>query len=227
MKSVIYLIVIIAIVSMGLYFKMYPVFPMMEKTTIRYNTTENFSSPAVSPSEPSCVKRNVDAQILLRMFPICDSQYKSPSEDALDRIELKLILNKLTCLDADVSNSGVAGYNTLHLPYNTSHDTEPLTNFVGRCLNNGARMRDIDLIIDKYEKRGLELILLIATRMDTEPRAAYSHYRAVIVTTLKALKANCLMPHSQLDRPPGPRDPGYSTPFSVEVLAPFKINGDL
>ena len=206
---------------------MYPVFPMMEKTTIRYNTAENFSSPAVAPSDPSCVKRNVDAQILLRMFPQCDSDYKSPSEDALNRIELKLILNKMTCLDADVSNSGVAGYNTMYLPYNTSHDTEPITNFVGRCLNNGARMRDIDLIMDKYESRGLELILLIATRMNMEPRTAYSHYRAVIITTIKTLKTNCLMGHSKLDRPVGPRDPGYSTPFSVEKLAPFKINGEM
>ena len=65
-----------------------------------------------------------------------------PSEDATDRVELALILNKLTCLDADVSNNGVDGYNTLKLPYNTSHDAEPLTNFVGRCLNNGTRSRD-------------------------------------------------------------------------------------
>lgn len=200
---------------------MYPVFPTLGKTTLRYNTVENFSSPAVAPNQPSCVKRNVDAQALLHLFPQCDSDKKSPSEDAMNRIELKLILNKLTCLDADVTNSGVAGYNTLSLPYNTSHDMEPITNFVGRCLNGGARTRDIDLIMSKYESRGNTLIAAIASLMHINPKPAFKHYRNVLRVTHDSLLYNCKMKRASLDIPAGVRDPGYSIPFSIEKLAPF------
>ena len=205
---------------------MYPRFPSMEKTTLKYSTVENFSSPAISPNDPTCVKRNTDAQALLRMFPQCDSDYKSPSEDALNRVELKLILNKLTCLDADVTNSGVAGYNTLQLKFNTSHDTEPITNFVGRCLNGGARTRDIDIIMAKYESRGNELIASLARRLKVDPRPAFSRFRNVRSVTNDSLINNCKMKRASLDIPAGVRDPGYSIPFSIEKLAPFKRTMD-
>lgn len=200
---------------------MYPVFPLMEKTTQKYNFLENYSSPSVAPNEPTCVRRNANAQALLSIFPQCTSDYNSPSEDALNRIELKLILNKLTCLDADVANSGVSGYNTLNLKYNTSHDTEPLTNFVGRCLNGGARTRDIDLIMAKYESRGNDLIKNISSFSHTNPEKAYKHFREVIKTTYNSLLNNCKMKRASLDIPPGVRDPGYMIPFSVETLGPF------
>ena len=205
---------------------MYPTFPLMEKTTLRYSTVENFSSPAIAPSHPSCIKRNVDAQALLHMFPQCKHDDKSPSTDALNRIELKLILNKLTCLDADVTNSGVAGYNTLYLPFNTSHDTEPITNFVGRCLNGGARTRDIDLIISKYETRGNQLIASIASLMHIDPSPAFKHFRSVIRVTSESLVFNCKMKRASLDIPAGVRDPGYTIPHSIEKLAPFKRTMD-
>ena len=205
---------------------MYPRFPSMEKTTLKYSTVENFSSPAISPNDPTCVKRNTDAQALLRMFPQCDSDYKSPSEDALNRVELKLILNKLTCLDADVTNSGVAGYNTLQLKFNTSHDTEPITNFVGRCLNGGARTRDIDIIMAKYESRGNELIASLARRLKVDPRPAFNRFRNVLSVTHDSLINNCKMKRASLDIPAGVRDPGYSIPFSIEKLAPFKRTMD-
>ena len=205
---------------------MYPTFPLMEKTTLKYSTVENFSSPAIAPTMPTCIKRNTDAQALLRMFPQCDSDFKSPSEDAMNRIELKLILNKLTCLDADVTNSGVAGYNTLYLPFNTSHDTEPITNFVGRCLNGGARTRDIDLIMSKYESRGNELIGAISLLMRKNPAEAFKLFSNVLQVTNDSLVFNCKMKRASMDIPAGVRDPGYSIPFSIEKLAPFKRSMD-
>jgi hypothetical protein len=212
MQTLIYVIVIVAIVAAGVALKMYPQFP---------HTVERFSSPALAPNMPSCVQRNADAQALLALFPQCMDQYKAPSEDDTDRVELKLILNKMTCLESDVKNSGVTGYNTLYLPYNTSHDTEPITNFVGRCLNGGARTRDIALIMEKYEKRGIELISRLAKNIKINPEQAFNHYNALIKVTFNALTNSCKMSRVSLDRPVGVRDPGYSTPFSVEKLAPF------
>jgi len=207
MQTLLYLLVIAAIVALGYAFKMYPQLP-----------PEHFSSPAIAPEMPTCVKRSADAQALLALLPVHNC---APSEDDTDRKELRLILNKLTCLDSDVVNSGVAGYNTMYLQYNTSHDTEPLTNFVGRCLNGGARTRDIDLIMEKYESRGTELIARISKKDGTNPEVAFKYFKSVIGTTSQSLTYNCRMSRAQLDRPAGVRDPGYSTPFSVEKLAPF------
>jgi len=211
-----YLIFLILIAAMGVYFKMYPKFPVLEKRSI-----EPFSSQKVAPFNPSCVQRNVDAQVLLRLFPPCADESKAPTEDATDRAELSLILNKLTCLDADVNNNGVQGFNTLSLQYNTSHDQEPLGSFVGRCLNNGIRQNDIDLVLEKYEKRGKILINQISKRQGIDNKSALGSYDSVLKTTGRTLTTNCLAQRSSLDTPFGPRDPGYSVPYSVGYLAPF------
>jgi len=213
MNPAYYIVLIVVIVFLGLFFRKYPKFPPTERKL------EYFSSAAVAPDEPTCVRRNADAQALLEMFP----QYltESPSEDAEDRIELKLILNKLTCIDADVNKTGIPGYNTVNLPYNTSHDTEPLINFVGRCLNGGANTRDIDLILSKYESRGIELITRIAKRININAIKAYERYSSLVTTTYIVMSNNCIKHANSLDRPVGPRDPGYTMPYSVATLAPF------
>jgi hypothetical protein len=212
MYAILIFSVLIAVIAAGLYFRMYPKFP----PTARY---ENFANPAVAPDEPTCVHRSADAQVLMGLFKQCPK--RSPTEDATDREELALILNKLTCLDADVTNNGVNGYNTLKLPYNTSHDAEPLTNFVGRCLNNGTRSRDLEIVIDRFEKRGKTLIENLSRRMDIDSKEPLVHFAEVIKTTMNALTTNCLAHHSSLDRPYGPRDPGFTVPYSVDRLAPY------
>ena len=205
---VVFFTILLLVVMIGVRLNMYPSLPV-----------EGFSSPRVAPNQPTCVQRNGDAQRLLAIFPTCADQYRAPGEDAQDRIELQLILNKLTCLDADVTNNGVSGYNTFNLPYNASHDAEPLTNFVGRCLNNGTRSRDLEIVIDRYEKRGNTLITQICKRANNDSKEPLGLFNEVIKTTMKALTQNCLAQHSSLDRPFGPRDPGFSVPFSVERLA--------
>jgi len=214
MEPYILLLVVIVIVGFGIVFKMYATFPPSERK-------EGFSSPAVSPTDPKCIQRNVDAQVLMRLFPPCEDESRAPTEDATDRSELRLILNKLTCLDADATDAGVGGYNTFKLPYNTSHDAEPIESFIGRCLNNGTKKRDIEIVIDKYDKRGKTLIAQISNRMGMDPKAVQENYNAVVTTTMNTLMNRCLAMRSSLDTPYGPRDPGYSTPYSVDRLAPF------
>jgi len=218
MKEFVYLGLIILIVGWGILYKLYPQFPplFINRTA---KPIEKFANPAVAPFEPKCAQRNMDAQVILRLLPPCSDPKNSPSEDATDRAELALILSKLTCLEADVNNAGTPGYNTLNLPYNTTHDAEPLTNFVGRCLNNGTRSEDLELLIDKYDKRGKTLISGICSKAGMDAKTIQGHYDAVIRVTMNALTKNCLAFHSSLDIPFGPRDPGYMTPYSVEKLA--------
>ena len=218
-KIALYFLILVAILGIGLYIKNQSNFPRVRDMRL---PIEYFSSPAVAPTEPTCLNRSLDAQILARMFKKCDDEYNSPTEDSLDRTEFLLILQKLTCLDADVQNNGVGGYNTLNLPFNTSHDTEPLTNFVGRCLNNATRPRDLAIIIDKYESRGKRLIKQMSNRIGMDERDAFINFENIIRITMQSMKNKCLGRHSSLDIPYGPRDPGYFTPFSIERLALVK-----
>ena len=219
MEVLLYLALIVLIVSSGIFYKMYPQFPRRPRN--RYEGYEPFADPAVSPSEPKCLQRNRDAQTILRILPPCSDEKNSPTDDATDRAELSLILQKLTCMDSDVNNNGVAGYKTMSLQYNTSHDAEPLPSFVGRCLNNGTQSRDLEIMMDKYDKRGKELLNQITKRIGMDAKPLMENYDSLIRTTMKSLVDNCLAKHMSLDRPFGPRDPGFATPFSVERLAPY------
>lgn len=212
MEFLFFILLLIAIVGAGVLFKMYPYFP---------KTKEGFGNPAISPDFPKCIQRNLDAQILLSIFPTCSDPTKAPSDDAIDREELKLILMKLTCLDSDVINSGVTGYRSMSLPFNTQHDIEPLGNFVGRCLNNGTNEQDLLLLMEKYEKRGKMLINQISNRSGMVSKIPQEHFEAVLRVTAAVLKTGCLAVHSSMDTPSGPRDPGYTIPFSVEKLAQY------
>lgn len=213
MELLFFLVLLIAIVGTGVLFRMYPYFPKESR--------EGFGNPAISPNFPKCIQRNIDAQVLLSIFPTCGDPAKAPSDDATDREELKLILTKLTCLDSDVTNSGVTGYRSMSLPFNTNHDIEPLGNFVGRCLNNGTREQDLTLLMDKYEKRGKMLINQISKRTGMNSKTPQEHYEAVLRVTSNVLNTGCLAKRSGLDIPSGPRDPGYTVPFSVEKLANY------
>jgi hypothetical protein len=215
MEVLVYLALIVLIVSIGIFYRFYPRMPAYR------NRYEGFSSPAVAPAEPKCLQRNLDALTILRILPPCGDPHNTPTEDATDREELALILQKLTCLESDVANNGVSGYNTLALPYNTSHDAEPLPNFVGRCLNNGTRSRDLEIVIEKYDKRGKTLIHQITKRNGMDAGALLDNYEAVVRTTMKTLVDNCLAKQSNLDRPYGPRDPGFAVPYAVERLASY------
>jgi hypothetical protein len=213
MESLFLILLLILIVGTGVLFRLYPYFPK--------GSREGFANPATSPNFPKCIQRNVDAQVLLSIFPTCGDPSNAPSEDATDREELKLILMKLTCLDSDVTNNGVSGYRSMSLQFNTNHDIEPLGNFVGRCLNNGTKEDDITLLIDKYETRGKTLIQQIAKRNGLDTKIPQEHFTAVIRTVGAVLRTGCLAKRSSLDIPYGPRDPGYTIPFSVEKLAKY------
>jgi hypothetical protein len=207
--------VLIFMVAAGVYLKMYPQMPRS------FSGYENFANPAVAPEEPNCIRRSLDAQALASLFKQCSDQRNAPTEDDMDRAELNLILQKLTCLDADVSNNGTNGYNTLKLQYNTSHDAEPLQNFVGRCLNNGTRSRDLEIMIDLYERRGNTIVKQLCSRAKIDAKEPLERYAEVIKTTMKTLTLNCLMKHTSLDRPYGVRDPGFSSSYMVDKLAPY------
>jgi hypothetical protein len=162
---------------------------------------EPFAVAAVnSILTPACTERSAAAQSLLSRIAGCDA-------DSTDRAELRLLISKLCCFEADLITPAAGVYRTLPLQFRTAHDMEPASTLVGRCFRNAIRQRDIDLIVEKFKGRGLQLVA--ATVDKSELVAATAEFMDVLGRTQTALQRTCLVHQPQMDTPDGPRDPGY------------------
>lgn len=189
---------------------------------------EGFTTLAVdSDSMPKCFLRDADAQrILAEVKPSQDQPPASASSMAL--AELTLILQKVLCIDADITGSAAGVYSTYRLPFATAHDIEPAASFVGRCVRNAARSRDIEVAMDKFEGRGKELIVtLCANKTKKEHDRIQSLFHDVVARATRNIARACLTEKATLDRPAGPRDPGFYEPDEVKELRPYTIRGDV
>jgi hypothetical protein len=160
---------------------------------------------------PACVERSTEAQALLaRMdsFP--------PGHDDAD--ELRMLVSKLCCYEADIASPSAGMIRTLKFQFRTSQDTEPASSFVGRCLRNAVNQRDIDIVIDKMQARGRELI----GRLVGDCPDANREFDAVVLRTKMAMTTFCIMKQPTMDRPIGARDMGFWEPANVADLMEYK-----
>lgn len=171
----------------------------------RPSKVEGFAVAAVDPIRmPACAERSPAAQRILAAI----AHYPESDEGAA---EIRLLLSKLSCMEADVSTAGAGVYRTLPLQFRTSHDMEPPTTFVGRCLRNAVRQRDIDLVMDKFEKRGRALI----RSRCPESRKDFDE---VIASTRLAFVSFCLGDQPSMDKPMGARDVGFWAPEDTDLM---------
>lgn len=187
---------------------------------------EGFTTLAVdSDSMPKCFLRDADAQRILA--EVTPSQERAPaSAGAMALAELTLILQKVLCIDADITGSAAGVYSTYRLPFATAHDIEPAASFVGRCVRNAVRSRDIEIAMDKFEGRGKELIATLCAGNTKQHDRVQSLFHDVVARVTRNIARACLTEKATLDRPAGPRDPGFYEPDEVKELRPYTIRGD-
>jgi len=192
-----------------------------------YNKVEEgFATIALDgEAMPKCFLRNVDAQNLLARFQA--QKIVSPNTEAgMAYDELKLIMQKALCIDADITGTAVGAYSTYQLPFATMHDMEPVANFVSRCRRQAVRERDVELTIGKLQSRGEELIKRLCVDKATAATAV-NDFGIIMRDVKNRISANCLEGKaSAISRPMGVRDPGYFEPEAVKELSPYKITGD-
>jgi hypothetical protein len=185
-------------------------------------TREGFSTVAVDRDlMPRCFTRDADAQAILLSM----KNAKSKNPDAFG--ELSLILQKMLCVDADVTGAGAGGYQSFQLPFVTQHDLEPAASFVGRCLKGAVRSRDLELTIDKWEKRGIVLIQSLADGNEGLRSECNTRFHTVAKRAARNIGQACTNQRVSMDIPAGPRDPGYSIPKGLEEQGPYSIRGDV
>lgn len=158
--------------------------------------SEGFATHATDARRmPACVNRSTDAQSLLARIAHIDSA---------EADELRLLMSKLCCMEADIAAPGAGTYRTLNLQFRTSQDTEPPVAIVSRCLVGAVNNRDTELIIEKFKARGHILI----RELCNEP-AATEEFDTVLRRLELTMMSFCVRKGASMDRPAGPRDPGY------------------
>jgi hypothetical protein len=187
--------------------------------------SEGFTTIAIDEATaPKCFLRDADAQKLISKFVAVRSMPPA-SEKAMALSELTLILQKMLCIDADLAGSGMGPYSTYQLPYATAHDIEPAASFVGRCLKNAVRSRDIEVAMGKFEDRGNELLDVLCGGTP-EHAANKDLFRGIVARATRNISEYCLKEKNSLDHPASPRDPGYYDPgSSASEAKSYTISG--
>lgn len=197
--------VVVAVVLLALFLIHY------KPASVELEGVEGFAVAAVHPTlVPACVQRSDKGQALLARIADRDAT------DA-EAEELRLIVSKLCCLDADIATPAAGQYRTQSLQFRTSHDMDVPSTFVGRCLRNAVRQRDIDLMVEKYQTRGHALIgSLLSGCAD-----ARAEFDAVVARTRLTMMNFCLGNQPQMDRPLGVRDMGFWDPAESADLMQY------
>jgi hypothetical protein len=184
--------------------------------------SEGFTTIAIdSATAPKCFLRDADAQKLISKF-LAVRNMPPASPKAMALAELTLILQKMLCIDADITGAAMGPYSTYQLPYATAHDIEPAAEFVNRCLKNAVRSRDIEVAMGKFEDRGYELLDVLCG--GTPDHAANKElFRGIVLRASRNISEYCLKPKNSLDTPASPRDPAYFDPGSE--ARPYEISG--
>jgi hypothetical protein len=171
---------------------------------------EGFTVVAVDPvRSPACTARSPDAQSLLARFATV------PESDP-DAAELRLLVSKLCCMEADISSPAAGMIRTLQAnQFRTSSDMDMASNIVARCRSHAVTARDVDLILDKFSARGHELIGRLCVGADQSAGAA--ELDKVLSRLRWAMTSFCVVPAPTMDRPSGPRDMGFWEPESADL----------
>lgn len=182
---------------------------------IQYRPTsgvEHFTTVAVDPRlSPACTERSADAQKLLARFAAF------PETDT-DASELRLLISKICCMEADIATPAAGLIRTIPLQFRTSTDMDVASTIVGRCRAGAIQQRDIDLILDKFSKRGHELV----NRLCASEGDAIIEFDKVLGRLRWAMTSFCLKPTPSMDKPIGARDMGFWEPDSVADLSQYQ-----
>jgi hypothetical protein len=124
--------------------------------------TEGFGGVAVGAGIPDCMRTSSEAAQLYALF---DGRIPSAGEGAgADSFaEFTQLLSKLACLKKDLmSPSGIVEA-TKYPDFSTNSDIEQVSETTARCFAKTIPPRDLDLIFEKWEKRGTDLLSQLST----------------------------------------------------------------
>jgi hypothetical protein len=182
---------------------------------------EGFAGPARGGGVPDCLTNSQEASDLYLLF---SSKNSTTEEGPDDFRELELILSKTNCLKKDLMGPSGIVEATRYQPYSTAHDIEPVAETAARCLAKTIPPRDLDIILDKWTRRGKEIVRRLCTSYklsDTEVNKANVYFKGVIEDISDIAKSRCLKGEVEIAGTKGPREINPYEPPGLTELKPY------
>ena len=184
--------------------------------------SEGFSGPARGGGIPDCFADSKEASDLYTFF---SSKEGTTEEGPDDFRELTLLLSKTNCLKKDLmSPSGIVEA-TRYQAFSTAHDIEPVAETAARCMAKTIPPRDLDIVLEKWTKRGKELVRRLCTNYklsDSEVTKASNLLNTVMLDISNIAKSQCLKGEVQIAGTVGPRDASPYEPPELSELKEYK-----
>lgn len=181
-----------------------------------------FGGVAVGAGEPNCLRTSSEAA---QVYSIFANRVSSTEEGPADFQEFRLLLSKLACFKKDLIGTAGVVEATRYQAYTTSMDIEPISETTARCFAKTIPPRDLDISLDKWSKRGKELVRRLCTSMnltEMESSQADTLFDALIVDVSDVAKSVCLSGEPTINGKVAPRQPNGVEPPTNEELGPYK-----
>ena len=184
------------------------------------STLETFAGPARGAGAPDCLRHSQYAADIYEIFSLkTDSTEEGPD----DFRELTNLLSKLCCIKKDLmSPSGIVEA-TRYQAYSTAQDIEPVAETTARCLAKTIPQRDLDIIFDKWNTRGKQLIRKLCTNFnisDSELKKVDSHFKSLMNDVRDVANSQCIKGDATVLK--GPRDVSPYEPPELSELRAYK-----
>lgn len=165
-----------------------------------------YGGVAVGAGVPDCLRTSSEAAQLHSLFA---SKVHGVEEGPDDLRELTLLLSQLSCFKKDLMGTAKQVEATRYQPFETQLDMEPISETTARCFAKTIPPRDLDLIFDKWQKRGHFLIVRLCTAVNlTEPEVKQADMLfETFLNDLKEIAAtNCLQGTPTINAQTQPRE---------------------
>lgn len=181
-----------------------------------------FGGVAVGAGEPDCLRTSSEAA---QVYSIFANRVSSTEEGPADFQEFRLLLSKLACFKKDLIGTAGVVEATRYQAYATSMDIEPISETTARCFAKTIPSRDLDISLDKWSKRGKELVRRLCTSMNlTEMESAQADtlFDALMVDVSDVARSVCLSGEPTINGKEPPRQPNGFEPPTNQELGPYK-----
>jgi hypothetical protein len=181
-----------------------------------------FGGVAVGAGEPDCLRTSSEAA---QVYSIFANRTSSTEEGPADLQELRLLLGKLACFKKDLIGTAAVVEATRYQPYATSMDIEPISETTARCFAKTIPSRDLDISLDKWSKRGKELLRRLCTSMNlTEMESAQVDglFSSLMRDVSEVAHSVCLSGEPTINGKVAPRQAGGFEPPALQELGEYK-----
>lgn len=181
-----------------------------------------FGGVAVGAGEPDCLRTSSEAA---QVYAIFANRASSTEEGPADFQEFRLLLSKLACFKKDLIGTAAVVEATRYQPYATSMDIEPISETTARCFAKTIPSRDLEISLEKWGKRGKELIRRLCTSMNlTEMESAQADtlFGSLMRDVSDVARSVCLSGEPTINGKVAPRQAGGYEPPALQELGEYK-----